>query len=50
MTTTGVGGGGILTLTQIITADLVPLAERGMYQGLLSLMWCLASVRVFSPR
>ncbi|KAJ6551925.1 MFS general substrate transporter [Mycena capillaripes] len=40
---TGIGGGGILTLTQIITADLVPLAERGMYQGLLSLMWCLAS-------
>ncbi|KAJ7726322.1 iron permease [Mycena maculata] len=39
----GVGGGGIITLTQIITADLVPLAERGLYQGLLGLVWCLAS-------
>ncbi|KAJ7082585.1 hypothetical protein C8R44DRAFT_753720 [Mycena epipterygia] len=27
-----IGRGGILTLTEIITADLVPLAERGLYQ------------------
>ncbi|KAJ6586404.1 major facilitator superfamily domain-containing protein [Mycena vulgaris] len=39
----GIGGGGILTLTEIITADLVPLSERGIYQGLLGMVWCLAS-------
>ncbi|KAF7365715.1 MFS domain-containing protein [Mycena venus] len=39
----GIGGGGILTLTEIITADLVPLAERGLYQGLIALVWALAS-------
>ncbi|KAJ7124307.1 iron permease [Mycena epipterygia] len=39
----GIGGGGILTLTEIITADLVPLSERGLYQGLLAMVWCLAS-------
>ncbi|KAJ7701234.1 iron permease [Mycena rosella] len=39
-----IGGGGILTLTEIITADLVPLSERGLYQGLLGMIWCLASV------
>lgn len=43
-TITGIGGGGIVTLTQIITSDLVPLAERGKYQGLIGMIWCLASV------
>ncbi|KAJ7171237.1 iron permease [Mycena filopes] len=33
----GIGGGGILTSTHIITADLIPLAERGRYQGMLSM-------------
>ncbi|KAF7328582.1 MFS domain-containing protein [Mycena venus] len=39
----GIGGGGILTLTEIVVADLVPLADRGLYQGLLALIWALAS-------
>jgi MFS family permease len=39
----GVGGGGILNLTEIIVSDLVPLAERGMFQGYLGLVWALAS-------
>ncbi|CAK5275820.1 unnamed protein product [Mycena citricolor] len=38
-----IGGGGILNLTEILIADLVPLAERGLYQGLVGLMWSLAS-------
>lgn len=30
-------------MTEIITSDLVPLAERGMFQGLIGLVWALAS-------
>lgn len=33
----GVGAGGIASLTQIIISDLVPLQERGTYNGLIAL-------------
>ncbi|KAJ7179573.1 major facilitator superfamily domain-containing protein [Mycena filopes] len=39
----GIGGGGIINLSEILTADLVPLNERGLYQGLLGLVWSFAS-------
>ncbi|KAJ6567339.1 major facilitator superfamily domain-containing protein [Mycena vulgaris] len=39
----GIGGGGIINLSEILTADLVPLAERGLYQGLIGLVWSFAS-------
>lgn len=39
----GLGGGGIINLAEIITSDLVPLAERGLYQGLIALTWSFAS-------
>ncbi|KAJ7265870.1 Mfs1.1 [Mycena haematopus] len=39
----GIGGGGIINLTEILVADLVPLAERGLYQGLIGLVWSFAS-------
>ncbi|KAJ7638418.1 iron permease [Roridomyces roridus] len=39
----GIGGGGILVLTEILVADLVPLAERGVYQGMIGFVWSLAS-------
>jgi MFS family permease len=33
ITVQGLGGGGILSLTAIIIADLVPLRQRGLYLG-----------------
>ncbi|KAJ7638434.1 hypothetical protein FB45DRAFT_863506 [Roridomyces roridus] len=41
----GIGGGGILALTEVLVADLVPLAERGMYQGMIGIAWSFASMR-----
>ncbi|OJJ46149.1 hypothetical protein ASPZODRAFT_66930 [Penicilliopsis zonata CBS 506.65] len=40
----GLGGGGIIALTEIIVTDIVPLRLRGQYFGLLSAMWSLGSV------
>lgn len=40
----GIGSGGILSLTEIILSDLVPLRERGAYQGMIGLIWAIASV------
>jgi MFS family permease len=31
----GMGSGGILSMTEIITADMVPLRERGLYVGII---------------
>ncbi|KAM0746523.1 MFS general substrate transporter [Meredithblackwellia eburnea MCA 4105] len=39
----GIGGGGILVLTQIIVVDLIPLAHRGPFFGLIGGVWALAS-------
>ncbi|KAJ7480175.1 MFS general substrate transporter [Mycena galericulata] len=40
----GVAGGGIQALTSIITADLIPLRERGVFNGITGLVWTLGSV------
>jgi MFS family permease len=40
----GIGGGGIITLTEIIVTDLVPLRERGKWFGFISMTWSLGSV------
>ncbi|KAG9233168.1 major facilitator superfamily domain-containing protein [Amylocarpus encephaloides] len=40
----GIGGGGILTLGEILVTDLVPLAARGAWFGYLGAMWALGSV------
>ncbi|EPS40779.1 hypothetical protein H072_5333 [Dactylellina haptotyla CBS 200.50] len=40
----GIGGGGIISVSEIIITDLVPLRERGKYFGFFSTMWALGSV------
>jgi MFS family permease len=40
----GIGGGGIITLTGILIADIVPLDERPNYFGMLSGIWSLGTV------
>ncbi|KAM0792824.1 hypothetical protein ACM66B_002590 [Microbotryomycetes sp. NB124-2] len=39
----GMGSGGIIQLTQIVVSDIVPLAKRGKYSGIIGLTWGLAS-------
>ena len=39
----GVGGGGILIMGDIIIVDLVALAHRGPFYGILGMVWGLAS-------
>lgn len=40
----GIGGGGIISLTEIVVTDLVPLRERGKWFSMLSAMWSLGTV------
>lgn len=40
----GIGGGGIITLTAILIADIVPLSERPKFFGMLSGIWSLGTV------
>ncbi|KAI0763293.1 MFS multidrug transporter [Trametes elegans] len=42
-TVQGVGGGGIINMSSIIVSDLVPLVERGAYQGMIVLAWAFAA-------
>ena len=40
----GIGGGGLVTMVEVIMTDMVPLAERGGYWSILALVWTVGSV------
>lgn len=40
----GVGGGGLIALTEILVTDMVPLRQRGQWFGIISAMWSIGSV------
>jgi len=40
----GVGGGGIIAMTEILVTDLVPLRFRGQWAGVIGGMWAIGSV------
>jgi MFS family permease len=44
----GLGGGGLIALTEMVVADLVPLQFRGQWFSLLSAMWYV--IRCFDVR
>ncbi|KAF2459997.1 major facilitator superfamily domain-containing protein [Lineolata rhizophorae] len=40
----GVGGGGIIVLTEVVVTDMVPLRERGKWFSFISSMWAVGTV------
>ena len=40
----GIGGGGLIALTEIVVTDLVPLRLRGKWIGVVTGTWSLGSV------
>ena len=39
----GIGGGGMTTVVSIIMSDVVPLRERGTWQGIINIIYALGA-------
>ncbi|KAF7331947.1 Multidrug resistance protein fnx1 [Mycena kentingensis (nom. inval.)] len=39
----GMGGGGVMTVSTIVTTDLIPLRKRGLYQGMANILYGLGA-------
>ncbi|PGH32734.1 hypothetical protein GX50_04447 [[Emmonsia] crescens] len=39
----GIGGGGMSTVVSIIMSDVVPLRDRGVWQGIINIIWATGS-------
>ena len=39
----GIGGGGMTTVVSIIMSDIIPLRERGTWQGILNIIYALGA-------
>lgn len=39
----GIGGGGMSIMSLVMLSELVPLRQRGLYQGILNTMWGIGS-------
>ena len=40
----GIGGGGIMSITEVMIADLIPMRQRGEFYGHMNAMWAVGSV------
>ncbi|KAF2277437.1 MFS general substrate transporter [Westerdykella ornata] len=40
----GVGGGGIIVMTEVVVTDLVPLRQRGKWMAMIGSMWSIGTV------
>ncbi|TPX33443.1 hypothetical protein SmJEL517_g03600 [Synchytrium microbalum] len=40
----GIGGAGLLGMSQVVLVDILPLRERGKYQGILGSVWAVSSI------
>jgi EmrB/QacA subfamily drug resistance transporter len=40
----GIGGGGLIAMSQSVIAEIVPMRERGRFQGYIAMLWAAASV------
>lgn len=39
----GIGGGGMTTVVSILLSDIVPLRDRGVWQGILNIIYATGS-------
>ncbi|KAJ5092960.1 hypothetical protein N7456_008821 [Penicillium angulare] len=39
----GIGGGGMTTVVNIMMSDIIPLRDRGLWQGIINIIWATGS-------